>query len=764
MPQPSTTPRIALPVMLGVLGLSILIFFIALSRYLSNPQPASESLPLSSTPSLTSVRVEAQSADVTPSTTPRPSWTPPPSPTTTLTRTITPSLTPTIIAPITPANPQTFNYRYRLDDWNHLSADRLIELVSAQADRQHTADWFAAASFTRQEAILHFPLSLNASDWRWQAAYYQLLGGDSQTLYSYAGLILSALQTGQVRMEEIPAWFQRNEPRLSLTTLSLPTQPGELDRLLIHVQGAGNGFLWAIITPGSVQVIPLLDRLDPIQDSQAVALTADLTGDNQPELIIYETEYPTQTQFPELWIFDLSQQPPSLLPIQPSLSLELGTESERSVTVQSTNQGDNQLLLTASMFTACPVQLTRTYTWDGEQFTISTPQVEIQPDPDLLAWCEMAVDHASLVWAPELALALAEPLLADWPPQEDIQGKAYSADALDEWRFRLGVLYALAGQQSEAIQMLQNILDNPASPQSSWSEPAQAFLNAYQSPDDLYLACRAAPGCNLHHAIQTMVRDSGLKSPTLARQYLLQNGVVGRTIGYFDFDGDGIDEPWLHLLPSPQGKLELWILVATQTGVQAVFVQIFEANFPVLHLHDADETPPVVQLELGRGFILERDPMTEVAAIRFVDVEFARPTFIRDRLDNATQALFSGIDPAYVLGELLSIHASPRFAGDCVAYGICARFFYTLGLTYQLTGDSLSAIDWYLSTWREYPQSPYTIMARLKLELIPATPTRTPTITLIPTITNTPDPNRTNTPTTLPYNGPLYTPTPGTYP
>jgi hypothetical protein len=390
--------------------------------------------------------------------------------------------------------------------------------------------------------------------------------------------------------------------------------------------------------------------------------------------------------------------------------------------------------------------------------------VQTQPDPDLLAWCEQVVDHASLKWAPELALAVAEPLLASWPPADDVQGDPYPADASDAWRFRVAMLEALSGQRSEAIQMFQTILDTPVIAQSSWIEPARAFISTYQSPADLYRACQDAPGCNLHHAIQTMVRDSGLTSPTLARQYLLQNGIAGRYSGYFDFDGDRMDEPWLLLRPQIDSKLEFWILVSTNTGVQAIFVQAIELNNPVPYLHDPDDNPPIVQLELGRGFILERDPLTREAAIRFVDVEFSRPTFIRDRFEIAAQALFNGVDPAYVLGELLSIQSSPRFAGDCVAYGICARFFYTLGLAYQLNGNPLSAIDWYLTTWREYPQSPYTIMARLKLEVIPATPTRTPTITLIPTITNTPDPNRTNTPTTMPYNGPLYTPTQGTYP
>ena len=764
MSEHSTPTRYALPIMLGVLGLSILVFFIALSRYLSNQQPSNQSLLLASTPSLASVSIEAGLVNVTPSTTPRPSWSPPPSSTITLTRTITPSLTPTRISTLTPANPQTFNFRYRLTDWSQLSAERLIELVSVRADSEQSEDWYAAASYTRQEALLQYPQSLDASHWRWQLAHYQLLAGDSQTLYTYASLILTALQTRQVRIEELSSWFNRNAPELTLSTTPLPTQPGELNRLLLHIRGAGNGFLWLINTPGSVQVTPLLDRFDPIHDAQAFALTADLTGDGQPELIIYETAYPTQTQFPEPWIFDLSQQPPSLMPIQFNLPFELGTESERSITFQTNSLGGSQLLLTANMFSACPVQLTRSFEWDGEQFTISAPQVQIQPDPDLLAWCDLAVDHASLEWAPELTLAIAEPLLTFWPPQADNQGKPYPADALDAWRFRLGVLKALTGQQTEAIQMFQTILDNPSLPQSSWIEPARAFITAYQRPEDLYRACQAAPGCNMHHAIQTMVRDSGITAPTLARQYLLQNGVAGRFSGYFDFDGDGTDEPWLLLRPLPDSKLEFWVLVATHTGVQAIFVQVFESNTPLPRLHDTEEMPPVVQLELGRGFILVRDPQTREAAIHFVDVEYSRPTFIRDRLDNATKALFSGIDPAYVLGELLSIHSSPRFAGDCIAYGICARFYYTLGLAYQLTGNQLSAIDWYLTTWREYPQSPYTLMARLKLELIPATPTWTPTITRIPTITNTPDPNRTSTPTTMPYGGPLYTPTQGIYP
>jgi hypothetical protein len=750
--------------MLGILGLSIMVFFVALTRYLSNRIEIPESSPPVGTATLSPTLSNTIAVPVTPSTTPRPSWTPPASPTTTITRTITPTLTRTIVPSLTPANPQTANTRYRLAEWNLVSANQLIELVTARAENEQDQEWYRAAAYTLQEALLRFPQSVNSSAWRWQMARYQLLAGDTRALDTYANLLQAALQAGQARINDLPAWFHRNAPELHLSTTTLPAEPGELNRLLIQISGAGNGFLWSIGTPGNVQVTPLLNNFDPTNDPQAASLTADLTGDGQAELIIYETSNPTQTHFPSPWIFDLAQQPPSLMPIQSSLPLELGTESERLVNIQAGIQAVNELQILARMFPTCPVEMTRSYQWDGEMFTISSPQVESYPDPTLLGWCEILVEHASLEWAPELTLAVAEPLLASWPPAENAEGDPYPDDALDAWRFRLGVLHALAGHQPEALQYFQTIIDDPTSAESSWIEPATAFTITYQGPEDLYRACLAAPGCNLHHAIHTMVASSGISSPALARQYLLQNGVVGRTAGYLDFDGDGSDEAWLNLRPTAEGKLEFWILVATTTGVQAVYVQIFESNAPQPYFHDPEEIPPVVQLERGRGFILERDPLTGESAIRFLDVEYSRPTFIRDELNSATQALFFGVDPAWGLSELHEIRSSPRFAGDCVAFGICARFYYTLGLADELTGNQLSAIDWYLTTWREYPLSPFTLMARLKLELIPATPTSTPTITLTPTITNTPDPLRTATQTTLPYNPPLYTPTPGVYP
>jgi hypothetical protein len=149
-----------------------------------------------------------------------------------------------------------------------------------------------------------------------------------------------------------------------------------------------------------------------------------------------------------------------------------------------------------------------------------------------------------------------------------------------------------------------------------------------------------------------------------------------------------------------------------------------------------------------------------------VNVEYARPTLIRDGYEQALNDLMSGVDPLSVRDSLLGLFNSPRFSGDCIAFNICDQFHYTLGLVYDLTGEKGNAIDQYLWVWRNYGQSSYAILARLKLNFVPLPtytptavftptplPTRTPTPT-IPTPTSLPAPTDTVTPTST------FTPTP----
>jgi len=307
---PPTRRNVAMPIMLGVLGFAILIFFISMISLLKNRAmiQVESIITLTGTGSAAPLNTLTQTSTITP--TSRPTWTPPPSPTTTITVTPTPTRTYTQIPSLTPAQPQTRNSRYRLNDWNLVEADRIIALLEARAAREGVPEWYHAAAFSQQEALLRFPDALEATGWRWQIARNLVQAGDPEAISDYIALIQSALDAGQVRSSDLPIWFQFYEKELTLEITSLQAKPGELGRSLIQISGSGSIFLWLLETPNSIQVIPLLDDFEPIHDPQSAWHTQDLTGDGEPELIIYRITSPGETHFPKPWIFDQSQTHP----------------------------------------------------------------------------------------------------------------------------------------------------------------------------------------------------------------------------------------------------------------------------------------------------------------------------------------------------------------------------------------------------------------------------------------------------------------------
>jgi hypothetical protein len=408
---------------------------------------------------------------------------------------------------------------------------------------------------------------------------------------------------------------------------------------------------------------------------------------------------------------------------------------------------------------SCPAYATQEYRWQDNKFIVSPFEYKLEPVYDLRAYCEDVLDAATAGWGPEAAITVAETMLEIWPPETDLRGQPYPVDAYDELRYRLGVLYALADQPDKAIQVLNEIIDTPIVPESSWVMPAEEFLSSYQQPVDLYIACQQARYCNMHDALATMINYSVAEDTSQALQFLQAHGMTTRSSGLLDFDGDGQSERWMIIQPKPNTKLEYWILSNMKSGVQAVFVKTFEASDSLPFFHEPAGTVPVIQFELHQGFIFNRLPETLEAYIEWVDVEYARPTVIKDGYRQAVNDLMSGSDLSLVLDALLELYNSPRFIGDCIAFNICDQFHYTMALTYDLLEQQGNAIDQYLWVWRNYGKSLYATLARLKLNHFPLpTYTRTPiptnttppTLTpspIIPTSTKTITPTRTITPT-----------------
>jgi hypothetical protein len=738
--------------------LAILLFLGMLINYVSHPAtlPAITNIPSSSTP--TAIISPTPSTTSTITLTPRPTWTLRPSSTATQTSTSTSTTTPTLIRTITPAKPANFNDRYELKPWDLAQQVRTIELLKANTILKPSDNVFRALAYAEAEAYIRFPQALESTSWRWDRAYNLVRINDPIGMSLYSDLIQSSIASGQVRSTDLPTWFSLFETRLKLQISPLSPQPGELGRELIEIIGEGSAFLWLVENPTGTSVFPLLNDINYTKPHENAYLYDDLTGDATPELVVYRRVTPGETLLVVPHIFDLSVIPPVELTIQDQAPMDFGLEPHTEVTVVPNLQGNKILHVTFILLPACPVYVTQDYSWGGNSFTATPLQYKLEPVNDLRAYCEVALDEASSGWGPEAAINIANPMLEIWPPETDTNGHPYPIDAKDQLRYHLGVLYALADKPSEAIRIITEIINTPTVPDSTWVTFAEQFLRAYKTPGDLFTACQQAQFCSLRDALRTMVKYSATDDPALALQYLQNHGVITRSSGLLDFDGDGQVERWMIIQPKTNSKLEFWILERTPAGVQAVFVQLFEAGESLPYFHQPAGSFPVVQFELHKGFVFKRLPETQAAYIQWVDVEYAHPTIIRDGYIQALNSLMDGTAPVVVRDSLLQLFNSPRFTGDCIAFNICDQFHYTLGLVYDLVGEQGNAIDQYLWVWRNYGQSPYTTLARLKLNYFPL-----PTYTRTPVPTSTPVPTRTPTPTTLTptmTNSPTFTITP----
>lgn len=742
-----------------VLSISIIILTLMLVNYL-RPEvisPIPTRALRTTTPTLPSTPTATANATLTP----RPTWTP--RATSTVTQTIIPTASPTLTRypTLTKAVPVKENWRYTIKEWSVTDAERLARQIQAKEIYSGLPEvWHPAIAYAQAEALLRYPDALQAAEWEWGMAANLAYTNDPRAAQRYAQLIQDALQAKQVRVDDLPAWFQLYQSDQTLELHTLQSLPGELSRKLIEISGAGGAYLWLLETPSMIQVYPLVSDFDYETGIQTGFLLADLTGDGIDEISILRSETPGQFMVQPPQVFDQAFVPPVQMNIAEQAPFNLAIEFRASLAAVSQETGSRDLELTALVFPACPVSVTYQYHWSGERFEVSTPQLGIVPYDGLEAACQLAVEHAASVWGPQAALTLAEPVLEVWPPEMDLEGNPYPIDALDAWRFRLGIYQALAGKSTDARQTLNELIANPIQVGSVWQVRAEQFLQKYPSPEYLYTACQETPFCNQRSALQTLVTTSEITDPNLMVAFLGQKGVVIRSSGVFDFDADGSNERWITVLPSSHQKLEFWILARLPEGVQPVFVQLIDDNQPRPYYYQPQGEYPIVQFEAKQGFIMHRLPESQQVFLEHLTTQAARPTYIRDEIHRIAQRLLDGVDPAQILKELNALQADKRFRADCLAYYVCGKFMYTLGLTYELLGQSEQAVNTYLYLWRDFPTSPYTVMARMKMIFKPPPPTATNTPTATRTITPTHDPNSTATmtPTVTDTPDPFATP------
>lgn len=773
-PEGGENRRISLLALYALVTIIVLILAIFLSVRALSPAPATIPTILradTSTSTTTPTITPQPSATPTLTLTPRPTFTPRPSATPSVTPTPSPSPTSTLPPTLTSAAPRVENEGYALVEWTPELAGKLIELLqaypttlSAFARGENNAGFYEAfeyAIFAQREALLQFPTASEADTWLWKLAYNQARTGDPQAGASFAVLLANTLNRGEVSLNELPRLGKEQVPQAEISVYPLKVSSGSVENNLvtISIEEGGAAFFWLVEGPGGYISYPLTSDFDFIHSTAVGYFASDLTNDGNLEVLIYPSAPAGSQKYDFPRIFSLDPMPPTELFFDPIIPPSIGTDFKVQWTPSehTAEQGDLQFVTT--LFPTCPLTVRHFYKWNGTSFEFLRASYQVEPDPNLLSFCELAVNHAIQIWGPEPTIPLMETILPLWPPKETAEGKPYPEDALDEWRFRLGIYNALVGDMVQAKEYLQEITINPATPSSRWIQPADDFLKTYQTQRDIYRACLQTDFCDPHYALQAVAATFTADDFSMAPQILKDAGVLIRSSGFFDFDNDGVTERWFILRQTPTSIPEFWILIKTPRGIKALFVNPIEDNEPSISFVEPLDEPPIVKVGSSFTFVLQLQDAPPGVLIKFVKpARVFSVDLTENKLNEIEASLLSGADPADMRQELLDLRGSNFFTCNFL---ICPKFLYLLGLANELVGDPRDAVNEYLELWRRFPRSPFTTMARFKLEGETLPSTATPT----PTPTNTPTPSTTPTPTgTLPTATPTETSTPSPVP
>jgi len=746
--------------LIGLLGVVFVIVLVVSILILTRPQSTDQGTPTEQQEIAFSSETVASltpTNTITPS--PRFTFTPKPTRTPTFAPTSTASATPTLLPSLTPAFPSEHNDQYEMVLWTPELADQLIEILEVYPDtlssfargddNQGYYDAFQYALFAQREALLRFPTAPQAEEWQWQLAYNLARTGDQSAGEVYASLITQELNRGDTTLDELYSWGLKRDPQLLIESFPLGSGGENLSSNLVKVTAGENGssYFWLIEGVTGYSSHGLTSDFDFVRPNQIDNFLVKLLGADSEVVGIFPSKVHESLYYTIPSVFSLLQQPPQELSFSLFSPPAIGPDFTNYWQPVESGDGYGDLQFSDAVFPACPVTVTHPYRWNGKEFTFIEDTYQIAPDLDLLSYCEIVVNHSINLWGLEPTVLLMETLLPDWPPEKTTTGKDYPDDALDEWRYRLSIYHALLANQDQATGYAQLILDDPASPESRWIEPAAEFLAIYQTQRDIYRACLQAQFCDPRLAFQSLIATISTEEYPELINILEQTGVTVRSNGFFDFDNSGETEQWIVIRHHTGSPLEFWIISPNDIYLHTVFVSTVETDNPRLSYLEPISEPPIVKLEPDITFHYIRLGPENEPVIVMVEPEVV---FSSDRtemdLDNLEEILLTGGDPAFVQKELIILGKSPHFT---CSYLLCPRFLYLLGLASELANDELSAVDAYLELWRQYPAHAYTIMARFKLGS-----TFIPTPTNTPTGTNTPSPSPDGSSTPLPISTP----------
>ncbi len=628
-------------------------------------------------------------------------------------------------------------------------ADRLQEIISGleketltinrwESDSHHRAIEYAA-----REALDNFPNDPRAESWKWKLAYYAILAGDTQFgNQAYADLMEVALNSGEVQMDALPAWFHPGElsdPErvipFELTTKNIAST-GQGKKYLIQIRAFPGGSCFLASQLSQTYSVDLIYDGFPesgysyVYDSLGCT-SKDLTGDGNDEVVL-EHYQGGHVGFSSLRIMDVSSTPMQLLPFASQHGGNSLVGFDEVVKDFPVSNGKNQLR-TVDYAQNCQVRLEKTFEWSGTEFQPLAMEfqadLEYAPLKNCLFW-SMAyarwVDLKYGVGIIDQALTIYGPLAMD----------DFDNQNLDRIRLEKGLLYLFENRPDEMRATFNDLIQNPYQENGIWVEPARRFLETYNNPSDIYEACTHLVDCVAYKCQESCSREAPCAREALG--YMVEHqfedspidglvqGLQGAGVdvisnGRLDLDYDGRDELWFVVVPPNKGENstnELWIASGYPDGIK-VFSDSpgIQGINPEFHVEMASSGEVFVKYSEYWAFLWSRDAVTNEPNLRasvcssmecYEATHNEGPSFFELR-----HQLQSGADPFQMYVEYMNLKKISQANLDA-----CAECYFDLGYIAELVGDEKSAVEMYSSLIERFPDHPLTNLVKSKLEIL----------------------------------------------
>jgi len=451
----------------------------------------------------------------------------------------------------------------------------------------------------------------------------------------------------------------------------------------------------------------------------------DLTGDNYPELVLNFGRSYCCGSFTMQFIYDLSTGTPKRLTFVNIDGISSNTISEYDSYITALKGDFRPGLLFKSHYgnpidQPCDLRKYDKYLWNDEQFELVETWFGIDPpskynDKEL---CQFAINLAS---NPDELSVIVNSI-------QQIHTPNFSAYR-EVIFFHLGEYYAQLGDWNKATEYFSLVIAEEGDSTSEWKKSAQLFLENSKTENNFYKLCSTISQCDTQNVLKQFIENAKADPFPLVNESLKELGVSIKASGIFDFDGDSTFEQWLVMQHPGNQTREFWILVKGNTKIYALFVTEVTVNKPDILIFST--TAGKYTFELGNQneqvlYSLEKLGISGQPYILPAKQPqdsgnpnqelYNAQAFWGQMIDDIARKVLTGADVAQENKILLELENSKEYG--CKTHR-CDQLYYLLGLTNELMGEEQAAVDAYLQLWTNYPDSPYTIMARSKLKAIP---------------------------------------------